>query len=255
MEFLTIFLSSLVGLISPTGVVADRVAANAIRSQFVQVESLRVRIDNAPSYQIISGKVDRVRVAGRGLFPLSDLRLEALELETDPIALHGLRAKLAQPLQAGLKVIITKADLNRALQSPTLTARLKNLGIRSLNQQDAEQAQRYDLLNPQIDFLPNGRLHLQVNLKEQGYPDTLAITAETGIELIAGHTLHLINPTVLIDHQPVPEKLVRALADGASQRLDLRQLERSGTTARILQLQITPKHLQIATYIQLRPTK
>ncbi len=255
MEFLTILLSSLMAVISPTGVVADRIAADAIRSQFVRVESLQVRVDNAPSYQIIGGRVDRVRVAGRGLFPLTDLRLEALELETDPIALNGLKAKLVQPLQAGVKVVITKADINRALRSPTLTTRLKNLGIRSLGREDAEQAQRYDFLNPQVNFLPNGRLQLQVDLKEQGYPDTLAITAETGVEVVAGRTLHLVHPTVIVNGQPAPEKLVRAFADGASQRLDLRQLERSSITARILHLQIDQQQLQIAAFAQVRSTK
>jgi LmeA-like phospholipid-binding len=255
MEFLTIFFSSLMTLIAPTGAVVDRVATNIIRSQFGRVESLQVRVDNAPSYQIIGGKFDRVRVAGRGLFPLTDLRLEALELETDPIALNGLRAKLVQPLQAGVKVVITKADINRALQSPTLTARLKNFGIRSLNQADAEQAQRYDILNPQVVFLPNGRLQLQVALKEQGYPDNLTITAEAGMEVVAGRTLRLVNPTVIVNGQPAPEKLVRAFADGANQRLDLRQFERSGITARILHLQIDQQQIQIAAFVQMRSTK
>jgi hypothetical protein len=255
MEFLTIFLSSLITLISPTGVVVDRVAANAIRSQFVKVEKLQVRVDNAPSYQIIGGQVDRVRVAGQGLFPLANLRIAALALETDPIKLNGLKAELVQPLQAGVKVVLTKVDLNRALQSPALTARIKNLGVRSLKQEDAAQIQRYDLLNPHIDFLPDGRLQLQAELKEQGYPDQLAITAETGVAVVAGRTLRLVNPTVVVNGQPVPEKLVRAFAESMSQRFDLRQLERSGITARLLQLQVDQQQMQLAAWVQVRSIK
>jgi LmeA-like phospholipid-binding len=255
MEFLTIFLSSLITLVSPTGAVVDRFAEKAMRSQFVQVESLQVRVDNAPSHQIISGQVNRVRMAGRGLFPFADLRIAAIELETDPIVLKGLRAKLAQPLQAGVKVVVTKADLNRALQAPTLTARLKNFGIRSLTREDAEQVQKYDIVNPQVNFLPNGRLQLQAELTEQGYPDKLAITAEAGLEIIAGRTFRWINPTVVVNGQPAPEKLVRAFAEGASQRFDLRQLEKSGITARVLQFQVDQQQMQMAAFVQVRPQR
>ncbi len=69
MEFIAILLSSLISLVSPTGLVIDKVAENTLRKQFASVERLQVRIDNTPSYQILGGRVDRIRIAGRGLFP------------------------------------------------------------------------------------------------------------------------------------------------------------------------------------------
>ena len=59
MEPIAILLSTLIGLISPSGLVLDRVAENTIRSRFVSVESLKVRIDNAPVHQIVKGRIDR----------------------------------------------------------------------------------------------------------------------------------------------------------------------------------------------------
>ena len=67
MEFLTILLSSLLGLVSPTGLVTEKVANNVVRSQFSKVEQLQIRIDNPPSHQLLQGKVQRIRMAGRGL--------------------------------------------------------------------------------------------------------------------------------------------------------------------------------------------
>ncbi|MGB5771982.1 MAG: DUF2993 domain-containing protein, partial [Crocosphaera sp.] len=51
MEWFTILLSSFITIISPVGLIVDRVVADALRSQVAGVEELAVRIDNTPSYQ------------------------------------------------------------------------------------------------------------------------------------------------------------------------------------------------------------
>ncbi|MBW4581487.1 MAG: DUF2993 domain-containing protein [Tildeniella nuda ZEHNDER 1965/U140] len=261
MEFLTIFLSSLITLIAPAGFVVDRVAQNAIRKQFTSVEQLEVRIDNAPSYQIVQGKADRVRIAGRGLFLAQDIRLDTLELETDPIQLDARRLqrgrpRLEKPLRAGVRLVITQDDLNRALRSPTVLKRLTSLGINALGQRATRQrVQQYTLLNPRIALLANQRLQIQAELQEAGDPATLKIMAESGIEIIAGRQLRLINPLVRLNDEAVPEQVVRSIAQGISAQSDLRQLEKSETTARILQLQVTPKQINLAAFVQLTPAQ
>lgn len=239
----------------------DRVAQNAIRKQFASVEQLEVRIDNAPSYQIVQGKADRVRIAGRGLFLAQDIRLDTLELETDPIQLNARRLqrgrlRLEKPLRAGVRLVVTQEDLNRALRSPTVLKRLTSLGIGALGQRETRQrAQRYTLLNPRIALLDNQRLQIQSELQEAGDPATLKIVAESGIEIIAGRQLRLINPLVRLNDEAVPEQVVRSIAQGISAQSDLQQLEKSGTTARILQLQLTPKQINIAAFVQLTPVQ
>ncbi|MGH2415639.1 MAG: LmeA family phospholipid-binding protein, partial [Microcystaceae cyanobacterium] len=79
MEFLTIFLSSLLAAISPAGLILETVVENTLRDRVEAVEQLEVRIDNTPSYQVLQGKVDRVRIASRGVEPIPHLRIEALE--------------------------------------------------------------------------------------------------------------------------------------------------------------------------------
>ena len=85
MEWLAIILSGILAAISPAGVILDRLAADALRSQVAGVEELAVRIDNTPSYQVLQGKIQRVRLASRGLEPIPQLRLAVLELDTDPL--------------------------------------------------------------------------------------------------------------------------------------------------------------------------
>ena len=259
MEFLTIFLSSLITLIAPAGFVVDRVAQKAIRQQFTAVEQLEVRIDNAPSYQVAQGKVDRVRIAGRGLFLAQDIRLATLELETDPIQLDARRLqrgkpRLEKPLRAGVRLVITQEDMNRALRSPTVLKRLTTLGISTLGKRETNRrVQQYALLNPRVALLTNQRLQFQAELQEADDPATLKIVAETGIEIIAGRQLRLIDPLVLLNDEAVPQQVVQSIAKGINEQFDLRQLERSHITARILQLSLTDKQLNVAAFIQLDP--
>jgi LmeA-like phospholipid-binding len=259
LEFLTIFLSSLITLIAPAGFVVDRAAQKAIRQQFKSVEQLEVRIDNAPSYQIVQGKVDRVRIAGRGLFLAQDIRLDTLELETDPIQLNARRLqrgrlRLEKPLRAGVRLVITQEDINRSLRSPIVLKRLTSLGISALGRRETRQrTQKYTLLNPRIALLANQRIQIQAELQEVGDPATLKILAESGIEATAGRQLRLVDPQVRLNDEAVPEQVLRSIVQGITEQSDLQQLEKTGTTARILQLQVTPKQINVAAFVQLAP--
>ncbi len=151
MEFFTIFLSSLFGLISPTGLVVESAAEKAVRSQFAQVEKLQVRIDNAPTHQLLNGQVEHIRIAGRGLqLKQLGMRVAVLELESDPIDLNlrNLRApKLEQPLQAGVRLVLNQQDINQALRSPKFTAALLNLSINILQPQSRQALPSKSVIN------------------------------------------------------------------------------------------------------------
>ncbi len=251
MEFFTILISSLLGLLSPTGVVVDRVAESQIRKQLVAAEQLQVRVDNAPSYQIIQGRADRVRIAGHGLFPVQDFRIDTLELETDPISLQLKTRKLEKPLQAGVRIVLTQKDIDRALRSPFVTARLKNLGIRLLRR-DVKQVERYDFLNPQLTLLPQNRVRFQVELQEQGDPAKLKIVAEAEPQIVSGRSLQLNNLKIWANGQASPEPVTRAIENLIRDRTDLRRLESSNITARILNLKLEPSRLELASFVQIR---
>jgi hypothetical protein len=258
MEFIVILLSSLISLVSPTGLVVDKVAQNTIRKQFASVEQLQVRIDNAPSYQLLQGKVDRVRIAGRGLFPYKDVRLEALELETDPIQVDAARlrkgrVRLQEPLRSGVHVVIKETDINQAMRSPTFVNQLRKIGFSVLENRQARRAQRYELINPRLELLDNHRLRLQVALRETKDPATLEIFFESGIEVLNGRQFRLVQPIARLNGEAVPERVLNAIAAGVTERSDLRKLERSGITARILQFKLDSNQIDLAAFIQVAP--
>lgn len=254
MEILTIVLSSLLGLVSPVGVVTDQVATAVIRKQLASVEALRVRIDSTPNYQIVQGKVDRIRIAGRGVFPIKDLRLAVVELETDPVNLNRRRLqrgkfRLQEPFRAGVRLVVTEADINRALRSPTVLKRLQTLAGNLLG----GSAGDYIVQNSQVEFLANQRVRLQTQLQSPDSTESLAIELESGLDIVSGRQLRLLQPTVQLNGSPVPESIVAAVTARLPEILDLRQLESSGVTVRVLQFKLDRDHVELATFVQVTP--
>lgn len=266
MEFLTILLSSVLGIVAPAGLVVDRTAENAIRSQLQQAEQLEVRVDNAPSYQLLQGKVERVRIAGRGLkLKQQDIRIAALELETDPIdldprSLGKRQPKLNRSFQAGVHLVLDQQDINQALQSPTVKARLRDLELGELgdSEDDDDSEQRYELVNPRVGLLANNRLRFQVELTavnaKPGDDKSLAITVESGLGVVAGRQIQLVEPVVYVNQEAVTQQLVDEIATNFSQQLDFRNLEVYGLKARILQLNVNSQKLEIVAFLRVEPS-
>lgn len=259
MEFFSILLSGLLVFLSPAGLVIDKVVEGAVRSRFDKIEQLQVRVDNTPNYQALQGKVDGVRIAGRGLWLTPDFRIGLLELETDPINLDlprlrqssqsSPRSYLRQPLQAGVHLEITESDINQALLSPAVQAKLQELGRRLLSGSDRS----YQFNNLQVEFLENNRLRFQAQLRE-GNAQPLVIMVESGVGVASGHSLEFTRPVVSVDGKPAPDQLVQGLAQGVSNRLDIRTLEKLGITARLLQLDINTDRLQVAAFVRVEPS-
>lgn len=271
MEIIAILLSGLLGFLSPVGLVVDRVAENAIRSRFQRVEELAVRVDNLPSYQLIQGKVERVRIAGRGLWVTPDLRIAALELETDPldVNLQRLRQRgqqqglptqsLRRPVQAGMRLVLNEDDINKLLQSPAVLARLRNAGNRFLGNMGGQQEKAYELVNPRVEFLADNRLRFLVSIQEQQEngtkqtnPRQLILKVESGVGIVSGHQVQLVSPAASIDDRPVPPLLLNPLVNNINQQLDLRKLEQAGITARLLQLNVKPKEMEMAAFVLIK---
>lgn len=260
MEFLTILLSGLLAALTPVNLIADKITANALRARFNKVEQIKVRIDNAPNYQLLQGKVERVRIAGRGMWLTPDIRIDALELETDPLNVDlqrlrsggqaNSRASLRQPLQAGLRLVLTEADLNKALASPTVAARLKIIGSRALG----GSPERYEFINPKIELLANNRLRFQMEVREKD-AQPLALNIESGLSIVSGRSLQLVEPVVVVNGKPLSPLLVGALTSSVSNSVNLRTLEERGITARFLQLKVDKGELDIAAFVRVNAAK
>jgi len=263
MEFLTILLLALTTLVSPVGFVADRLAEDALRQRLESAEDLTVRIDNAPSYRLVQGRVQRVRLAGEGLVPLEGVRIAALNLEAEGVALEPGELRdgnltLEEPLEAGIQVILTEEDLNRALQSPAIAAWLQEISLQ-VPGAAAIGVERYDLINPQVEFLegavegnsPDGRLRFQVTLQERRNRRQVPIEIESGFSITGGRAIRLVQPQVIVEGTAVPPELLQ----GFTQRpiLDLQTLGQGEILLRLLQLEIEAEQMAIAAWVRVEP--
>jgi LmeA-like phospholipid-binding len=245
MEPISAILAGFLGLLSSFGIVSDRLAESELRKQLVKAESLQVRIDNPPTYQVLSGKVNKVRIAGQGLYLTPDLRIDRLELETDPIALAGLQAKLEAPIQTAFRLVLTETDLNRALASPQITDRLKNVGSGD---------RKYQILTPQIKLLPDQQVQIQAQVTEARNPGKLSIQIKAQLQSLSGKILRLENPTFLLNDKPIQPIVLRQIFPSGIPSYDLNQLEGQNITARILNLNIQPNNkIEIIGFLQIRP--
>jgi LmeA-like phospholipid-binding len=260
-ELITILLSGLLSSLSFGGIVADKAAESAISSRFNRIESIQVRIDNAPNLQIIAGKADRVRVAARGLWLTPDVRIEGFQMETDPIAVDTQKLQqdmsqlklgaLPKPLQAGVKFAMTEQDLNNALRSVSVLNRIQAIVSNAISTFGGSAGIVYKVENPQVRFLPNNRLGLKLSLSDSTQPnDRIDLDLETGIQIIGGRKIQLVEARGSANRIPLPGFILAGIVNGINEKADLAVLESSGITARVLEVKVVDKKMEVATFVR-----
>ena len=258
MELVAALLTALVGLFSPAGALPEVALEAAIEDQIHSAEALAVRIDNRPSYNLLSGRVDRVRIAGRGVYLTPELRVALVDIETDAVdlaagpLLQG-RVRLEQPLQFVARIVIDTEDVNQALRSPGIAQAVQNIGIGALGSA-AGGMQQADLVDPRLDLAAGNQFRLRGMLREQGTDNELDLEAAFGLSLENGAQLSIEDPRLVADGVEFPAELLLPLIQGVNQQLGLRSLEPAGITARLLTLETTPDTLEAIAFVRLEPS-
>ncbi|GFE71118.1 DUF2993 domain-containing protein [Chroococcus sp. FPU101] len=267
MEWLTVIIASLLGILTPTGVILEKVVQDNLRRQVKDVEQLSVRIDNVPSHQVIQGKVARVRLASRGVYPLTNLRIDTLELESDRINidLAKLQGKgnsqilrsLREPAQVAVRIVLKEADLNQALQSPEIKAQLQKLLKQLLPKRSDFPIPTFELLNANFDLQDNNRYRFSAQLQQASTADepaqTLELILEVSVNVIRGRQIQLSQPAGSLNGRKLSSRLLNGFAERLSEQLDLQSLERNGITARVLQLKGENNQLDLAAFVRIEP--
>ena len=255
MNALTVLLTSLMGLFSAVGAVPDEAIETGIRDQVNQVETLAVRTDMATNHQLLRGEIDRLRIAARGLYPLADVRIDTLDVETDVIDVNVDELRKGdlvwdQPLQAAVNFVVTQADVEQALRSPLVIEQLEAMNVELFGGIVGGMTQA-TLSDPQIRFLGNDRILLGATLTQDETGEQLEVEFITGMAIAQGTQLQFVEPALTTNGVAFPPELIAQLLDGFSQQYTLKMLEAQGITARLLALEITEDAVQVASFVRL----
>lgn len=150
--------------------------------------------------------------------------------------------------------MLTQQDINKLIQSPQFMARLQKLKMNTGNSSKTEYNSVYTFVNPNVKFLANNRFSFQVELQEKGLKKPLLIRVESGLSIVGGRNIQLVNPIVAANGQEVPPQLVNAVVNNFNKRLDLGNLEGDGLQVRILKLNMRPEELEIAAFLRAEPS-
>lgn len=256
-------LALLAGLGGGAGYFADRSARELLVDQLDEVDVLEVRVQAQPNYSILRGRVDRVLVAGRGLYIAPYPRIEVIEIETDRIDLDIASltrgpVTFESPLRAAARVSISEADLNESLRMPEILEQFQGLSADLPLGQTQDESQVLDLVAPEVDFLAGNRLELSAQLVSRNPESDAPVTADdildvkftADVTVERGQRLRLVNPEFEFDEVPVPRELSDAFLGGLNEALDLGDLEEQGILARVLSLEISEDKLEVVGFIQ-----
>ncbi|MBD2108660.1 DUF2993 domain-containing protein [Nodosilinea sp. FACHB-13] len=261
MELITIILSALLGVAGSGGVVVDTLAEAALRNQLAEAETLQVRIDNVPNYQLATGRIEHTWIAARGVETrqIPGLRIDSIDIETDAVDVDLARLQqgalvLDEPAQTALRLRLNDDDLNAFLQSPLAQGWLDTLEFTLPGAAGQRERNRYGLANPSLEFLEGDRFRVVVDLQDQVTQENIAIEVELGLTILNGHRFALVDPTITVDGEDTPPQLLESFVQGAQERLTLRRLEALGVVARVIDLNVRDNELDVAIFAKIEPT-
>lgn len=200
-----------------------------IRTEVDAVENLNVQISGADA-DILNGVIPQASISGSNLryqgFQINQLQLAGQNIRLNVgEAIQGQPLRLLAPVPVQVSLVMTEADLNQTLSSPTIQQQLAQAKV-SLPLA-AGQEVPFLISDPNVT-LESERIRIQANLSlSDGEP--LPVTLTTGIEPQNQNQLILTDPNwVTAEGQALPipgleELLIQLDADVRIKRLDLQQ--------------------------------
>ena len=220
----------------------NKIAELALSSQLEDSDSLEVKIDTTPE-KLTNGEIESLLIEGKGLVIETDLRLEMLEIGMKAIAVEPLKAltgniELTQPTEGTAYLVLTQTDLNRALNSPDLRAKIDVLDTYVSTEQ-------VKLTVPQkkCQLCSDGTVAVEALMELQPSGETKEVAFTTTPKIAPGGRSVILEN---IQYQPgkeVSQDLTQAFLDKAEKMLDLRNFEKQGLSLRIRHLTVEAERI------------
>jgi hypothetical protein len=213
----------------------DKAAEVVLTNQLDQVEQVEVDIRSDPG-KVMQGKVDSVAITGEGMVMKQDLRVEAAEIHADSVAINPLKAvfgeiELTQPTKAQAQILLTEADLNRALASDYLRDRMKNLQIEAQGQSTTIDIQRVNVHLP-----GDHKLALDVDIRVNEASETKQFSA-VARPFLQDNGQRIEFEVLSAEGKGLALDFITALFTKIIELLDLRKFDLNGTVLQLKDLE------------------
>ena len=143
--------------------VVNKAAEAAVTSQIESVENIEVNINSKVS-QMIQGKANSLKIAAEKIVVVEDVQLKQLDITSNNLSLDLTQAilgniALEQPGDFKVKIIFTKSDCDRLLNSEYVRVLLQNLPL-AIGQQSAN----FYIKQAECTFNEKGKLLLTASI-------------------------------------------------------------------------------------------
>lgn len=227
----------------------SKLAEVGITSQLDEVEELNVDIRTDP-IKVIQGEVDSVTIEGKGMVIQQDLRMETLEISTDAVSIDPLSVvfgniELTQPTTADARIVLTEADLNRALSSDFLRSKLKLLKL-----QYQGKPITVDIHQVQLGLPGDGKIHLNAEflvLEDAEQKHLSAICMPRLNQTQQRIELEIVSS----EGQGITPELVAAILTEVTPLLDLKNFELPGMVLELREFEVQAGQILLCANTQI----
>ncbi len=226
----------------------SNLAEAGIKSQLERLDNIDIDID-ADSSDIVTGKVDGVKIDGQGMEMKDGLRMEEMHLQTGVVDLDVMSTvfgdvKLEQPTNATAQVVLTEEDINRAFNSDFIQKKMQGLSV-SVEGQPAQanvQAVKFELTD-------SGKVELTAWVEVNGERQKTAFAATPQVS--SDHNRVVLQDVEYADGAEFSSDLTQALLQQSSQLLDLRNFELEGMQLRLEALTVKSDRMTLSGEAQI----
>ncbi|MFQ4143142.1 DUF2993 domain-containing protein [Chlorogloeopsis sp. ULAP02] len=153
----------------------SQAAENTLFSQLDGAETIEVDVQT-DLLKIIQGQADTVSLSGEGL-EIQGVRIQEIEVQTDKIAINPLSAifgqiELNQPVKTAARIILTEADINRALISDYIRSKIQSFDLNVDGEIVSLKPQKIQIYLPdnnKIKFNGTVVIHEKDNTRQIGF--------------------------------------------------------------------------------------
>lgn len=219
-----------------------------LSSQLDEVEKIHVDV-HTNLMDVVQGHANSVSIAAQGMVIKKDIRVQEMEMQTDPIDINPLSAifgelKLDNPANAIVRVVLTEKDINCAINSKYVRSQMPFLELNV-----KEKVVTFKLREMEVNLLDNCRIKISGNTKIEETDKSSLLGFRASIyPATATHPI-LLESFECAPGQSISLDIVCALINQIQELINLPYFEFEGTAFKLNSLEV--KEGELTLYLQL----